>query len=1070
MNRKLLLWGIAIGIFARHLSGAILPSYEFAAVSNSITAGANLSAVANNGNIFVCVGGNNSPVLAVTTNSFPAFAAGNFNGGYLLFSNAWTNSLKGPIKNNWLNCVAAQPGGFVAAGTSNAVFVSVDGVNWTNWGRILPAGNEAYAADGIAYNPVSGTFGAALAIYEASWTTNPISTNVWRGATLESESFAESFRGITPFASSNMALCGILGDIRISTDGGKIWNVSQQASLNYPSLLSITSDGGSNLVCAGDFSMLEVSTNGGPNASSWVFQTNMNFGMSASVTNFNTVAYAPAANEFLAAGAIGANGLIAMAPELPDGGHLTWTRQTNLWQFQNGAMVPMTNIASALNGAAFANSGFFQGIAILVGNNGTVVIGGIPPLAPLNLYGNDVTNVLSGPEVNNILGTNSNANVVSDVNHPANVLTMDWYSAPTNSANAVELATNSFICQPPSTYYSICGEFTNWAFARDLRTGFSSTKPTPFAFTIIPPAPTNTSVGVTTVLGDPNSPVWVQVFENAINTNFVVNWYTDPQGSNSLNYLNNGRDFHIGNRFFHIPTNAVCGVYTNWAETMATNTPPSGASLVSSNRTAVTFVIVPAAPANPVDETNCANILPPNPLAAGVPSGQVINWYNVPSGGIPLATSPTYTPPVTSPGVYTYWAEAQDIASGLVSTNRTPVVLQVNPLPLAPTISLDQPSLLTASYQTNSTLIVSTANSAFVGNPVTVDWYTDAGGVTNAYTATNVADPNWLSGGGVVEATNRPVFIPTNRLCGTYTYYARARVVNPSCACLDCLSTNLTAVTFTLLPPAPADAIVNLTNVLAGAVQANTPIWVDLLTNSDYPPSSFVVNWYSTAQGPTNVNYLNNGTETNLNNRFFHTPNNATCGIFTNWAETMAINTGSGSPVLSSNRIPVVFAIVPATPTALTALGAFDQTNCIEVPNPTFVVAVTNGQTADWYAVPSSGTLVTNGLSLTPTNSSVGTWEYAAEAVDPISGLTSTGSVLATLSLYNCTNPLAISLNPANGTGAIQWPGNLTLLSTTNLTPPIIWKSVSTGSMFLAPNTLTFTNTNPPTEFFRLTN
>ncbi|HEV2453792.1 MAG TPA: hypothetical protein VGY98_06000, partial [Verrucomicrobiae bacterium] len=60
--------------------------------------------------------------------------------------------------------------------------------------------------------------------------------------------------------------------------------------------------------------------------------------------------------------------------------------------------------------------------------------------------------------------------------------------------------------------------------------------------------------------------------------------------------------------------------------------------------------------------------------------------------------------------------------------------------------------------------------------------------------------------------------------------------------------------------------------------------------------------------------------------------------------------------------------------------------------------------------------------------------------------------------------------NPSTGTGTIQWPGNLTLLSTTNLTPPVIWTSVSTGSMFLAPNTFTFTNTNPPAEFFRLTN
>jgi hypothetical protein len=281
----------------------------------------------------------------------------------------------------------------------------------------------------------------------------------------------------------------------------------------------------------------------------------------------------------------------------------------------------------------------------------------------------------------------------------------------------------------------------------------------------------------------------------------------------------------------------------------------------------------------------------------------------------------------------------------------------------------------------------------------------------------------------------------------------------------------LTPVTFVLLPPAPTDSIVNLTNVLTGAIQTNAPIWVDLLTNLDYPVSSFVVNWYSTSTGSNSVNYLNNGTETNLSNRFFHTPNNVACGIFTNWAETMTLNTVSGQPMVSSDRTTVVFAIVPATPLALTNVGAFNQTNCTEVSNPTFTVTVTNGQTADWFAVPSSGTPAGTGTSFAPTNSTAGTWQFAAEAVDPISGLASTGSVLATLSLYDCTDSPVINLTAGTGKGTIQWPGNLKLLSATNLTPPIVWKSVSTGSVFTAPfNSYTFTNTNPPVKFFRLTN
>ncbi|MGH7981204.1 MAG: hypothetical protein ACREE6_17650, partial [Limisphaerales bacterium] len=335
MNRKLLVWGMALMIFVVNLPGARGQAYEFAVVSNSAAAGVSLSAVANNGNTFVCAGSQDSLVLAANTNYFASFASGKFSGGYLLFSNAWTNTLDSPIKHNWLNCVAAQPNGFIASGASNSVFVSSDGVNWTKLGHVLSASDKAYAADGVAYNPVSGTFAAALAIYEASWTTNPISTNVWRTATLQNESFAESFRGVASFASNSMAMCGILGDIRVSSDGGKVWNVSQNVNLNLPNLLSVASDSGSNVVCAGDKSLIEVTTNGGPNAT-WTTQTNIMLGSSDSTASFNAMAYSLVANEFLAAGTIDANGGMVMAPEASANANWKWTRQTNLWALQNG--------------------------------------------------------------------------------------------------------------------------------------------------------------------------------------------------------------------------------------------------------------------------------------------------------------------------------------------------------------------------------------------------------------------------------------------------------------------------------------------------------------------------------------------------------------------------------------------------------------------------------------------------------------------------------------------------------------------------------------------------------------
>ncbi|HEY1786866.1 MAG TPA: hypothetical protein VGJ73_01860, partial [Verrucomicrobiae bacterium] len=700
MNRKSLFWGIAMVVLAARAQAAF-ELYQFAVVSNSITAGANLNAVANNGNVFVCVGANNSPVLAINTNNFGAFVASNPGGGYLLFSNAWTNTLKSPIKYTWLNCVAAQPNGFIASGLSNAVLVSSDGVNWTNWGRVLAPGNNTIAIDGLAYNPISATFAAAQAFNAASWTTNPVTTNVWPGAPLEPpSSFAESFRAVCSFDSSNMAMCGILGDIRISLNGGQSWLDSEQANTSMPNLLSVASDGGSNLVCAGSLSLMEVSTNGGPNTT-WTFQTNMNFKVSGSATNFNAVAYNPVQSEFLAAGSVGGNGLIAAAPEQAGSSQWAWTRQTNLWQYQNGVLVPVTSIASALNGVAFANSGFFQGISLLVGDNGTVIIGGYAPNFPLNPSNVDVTNVLANPL--------SNAPLTAEIIGNTNVLTVDWYATP---SGGTPLALNTLVYQPTN---ESCGTYTNWAAERDLRTGFTGSR-TPFVFTIIPGAPGN------------------------------------PISETNCN-----------------PVGEAFG--------MCAGTPMS-----------VTVV------------TNAAN--PPGTIE--------VNWYDA---GTNLVATTLLSPnsdimafpgsPQISPfipgGIFTYYAQATNPATGFASTNWTTLTYQVNPLPIwTSSLGFSTNALLT-NPQVNPVISnpgvanLLTITGIEPGAAIAYDWYTNGDPTVATYNSPN--PPFALTGvpgfpGEVEPASGVIEFIPTNVLCGTYTYYVRARVAVSGFTSCNCESTN----------------------------------------------------------------------------------------------------------------------------------------------------------------------------------------------------------------------------------------------------------------------------------------
>ncbi len=885
------------------------------------------------------------------------------------------------------------------------------------------------------------------------------------------------FRGITSFGGSDMALCGIQGDIRLSPDGGATWNLGQQVNLNDPNLYSIASDGANTLVCGGDNNTLEVSTNGGAN---WTYQTGFNLKLSTSVgsTNFYSVTYSPGTRLFIATGT---NGLVLMASNNTSSASWTWTG---------------TNFGtSTLNGASSASTGPLQGITMLAGNSGTIILGCTPPQAPANTFGNHITNTVTlMNQTNALIGTTNSANVIIDSMHPSNSIALDWYPVPSGGTS---LAVNSFGYQPTN---ALCGTYTNWVQARDLRTGFVSTNRTPFTFKIIPAAPTNASPEMTNVLGSSGPPIWVEILTNPNNppSNFEVYWYTNAAGS--AGFLSTGTGIHNGNQFFYAPTNTdtACGIYTNWAETVATNTSPEGVPVVNTNRIAATYVVIPAAPIFATNATNCAldglfgmcpnpsiSVSVSNNYAADLSGSFAVNWYN--SSGVQVASVhpsgpnyiATYAPTDSIPGIHYYYAETTNAGTTFVSTNTTQVVFQVNPLPQWNNGPVFFTNTLTEPFQTNLNMMapainnLSTITSFSPGATVVVDWYTNPDpNIANfenpgalAYGGVSNSSASWGLPNGVTPGIGTNSFIPTNRICGSYTYYARARVMDPNFAGCACQSTNLIPVTFVLVPPAPTNAITDITNVLSGSTQVNSPIWVDILDNTDNPAANFVVNWYTNATGSNSANFL--GTGTRIGNRFFYTPTNAACGIYTDWAETVAtVTSPAGFPAVSTNRTPVVFAIIPAVPTLV---APSVQTNCAGTLNPQFSVIVTNGQSAYWYATNSSVRLANNTLFNPPPNATPGVWMFSAQAVDPVSGLTSTNTATVTLILEACDNPPTISMNPTNGIGQIQWEGDLTLLSTTNLAPPVMWTSVSTGSMSVPTNTFTWTNTSPPMQFFRLT-
>ncbi len=77
-------------------------------------------------------------------------------------------------------------------------------------------------------------------------------------------------------------------------------------------------------------------------------------------------------------------------------------------------------------------------------------------------------------------------------------------------------------------------------------------------------------------------------------------------------------------------------------------------------------------------------------LLVTVASGSTVNWYDTQTGGtLLLEDSPSYTPAVFEPGIYTYYAEAIN-AEGCVSVTRTAVSLEILELPDAMNVSISQ--------------------------------------------------------------------------------------------------------------------------------------------------------------------------------------------------------------------------------------------------------------------------------------------------------------------------------------------------------------------------------------------
>ena len=232
-------------------------------------------------------------------------------------------------------------------------------------------------------------------------------------------------------------------------------------------------------------------------------------------------------------------------------------------------------------------------------------------------------------------------------------------------------------------------------------------------------------------------------------------------------------------------------------------------------------------PVNPQDQEICEGDAIPALSVDDPGAGYQINWYEESTGGTALVQgSNSYTPDVTEAGIYTYYAETEEIGTGCLS-NRIPVTLTIVEMPeLTVTSIYCDDDLLTYTVEfTNTIGDISTTAGTIDGSSITnipidtnITITSDNNGCTadvsvpfpdcecgfipeptnpqdqeicegDAIPALSVDDPgagyhiNWYEestgGTALIEGSNS--YTPDVTEAGIYTYYAETEEIETEC-------------------------------------------------------------------------------------------------------------------------------------------------------------------------------------------------------------------------------------------------------------------------------------------------
>jgi large repetitive protein len=429
-------------------------------------------------------------------------------------------------------------------------------------------------------------------------------------------------------------------------------------------------------------------------------------------------------------------------------------------------------------------------------------------------------------------------------------------------------------------------------------------------------------------------------------------------------------------------------------------------------------------------------------LHANSPVG-VLDWFNVPTGGISLITSQDFTtPPLTT--TTTYYVQT---TFGCVSA-RTPVTVTVNPIPQAPivqgvAICSGTSAALTPTgpggiYQwydalTGGNLLATgtTFNTPVLNNTTTYYVQTTNGGFNGGCTSTRTPvtvtvnqPPPAPSASGIIICSGTPATLTATAPGGIYQWFDAGG---------NLLATGASYTT----PPLATNTTYFVQTTVAGCVSAKTPVTVTILALPQSPTSSNVTicsgNIASvTAFGAIGGNY-----------EWFDSANG---GIFLSSGQvyvTAPLLTTTTYYVQTTNnlgcaslRTPVTVTVnpVPLPPTANGTNVCFGTTASL--------TATAASGAIEWYNAPIGGNLLATGNNYTTTPILADTAYY----LQNINGGCPSQRTRVLVSVISVTNP------------QFQYPSGTICASGGNPTPVI--NNPSGGTFSVLPAGLVFINNN----------